>query len=274
MPDLTSWTYQAGSNYLAVESNTFTTTAITSSPVIISGLSNGTFSKNTVLGGTVYIGGAPANNQLLLGNQGPVNNLTVTANLLDGTNVPLNYQNKLGFIVNGSNYNPGVNSVTLTSNVIRNLSGAGAGITLGGSVTNATINSNTIENILGDPGFTPGIGILSYSVGNLTIENNTITNVDSTAIYIAPNTGVGVVNILSNVISNACRKNGSAIIESDNPNLCPGVIITKAAITNNFYKGSANQAKSYVVFTDPSAHVLTFSGNTQANTLLPNNIQD
>lgn len=283
MPNIGVISGGAISTGLIISNNVFTTTNGSSMGYVpkIAGLFNSSFTGNTILCGSLYIGPSikpPSNGNF---DDGSVYNVYVAGNTLDGSAVAPSLTDFNGIMVNYYG-NAGGRSIILTiaNNYVQNLAGTLAGISLFPGTSNINVTGNVINTIGRHIGSTdyPSSGILCDSVGNINIQGNSISNTAGPAIHATAYSGTGSLNIDSNSITAACTRpelniTDEPVIQVDPLPLSGNGNPQGIGITNNVFHGPTGVATYFIEDLLPSSvapRIIT--GNTQTATALGNNI--
>ena len=270
---------------LAISNNTFTTTNGSSKGYVpkLAGLILSSFTNNTILCGSLYIGSSnkPPNNSIA--GDGIVYSLYVAGNTLDGSAVTPALPDFNGIMVNYYGATGQITTdVTIAGNTVQNLlaSASAIGIFPGASNINVTGNVvNTVGRHLTTSGGTFDYacsGISTQSCGNINIQNNSVSNIAGTAIFAAPYAGNGSVSITGNSISAACAKAVYGLTDE------PVIAIETANgsgvplafnVNNNVFYGPAGAATYFIECLIPSSVCSrSFTGDAQTSTTLGNHI--
>jgi hypothetical protein len=254
-----------GSNNLYIASNLFQAgpNSGTQPGMYLAGLQTSSFCYNNCIGCYLQL----ANSGL---NQPAISGVQIAGNAFTS---PTTY----GILVG---YSPGSGaSVTSTSNIsimnnsITNVQRIGltpaCGIALQ-TAQNVTAASNMING-------SHDLGISVVACQNIVIQQNNIANIGSVSLMAedqGPVHNTGSLKILNNQFSNICINSGVVIdVFNEVVYQTPPFQYTELDIVGNSLSGPANNATDYIVCQVPSAGIIrNISGNTQANTALPDNI--
>jgi hypothetical protein len=312
LPNFAVIQQSSGSTNLNISYNQFSSSAYPSAGygVKLAGLTNSTFSHNSISCGYVQIGSsynyAPTNitqtqgsrlgpggrsipTYSYSGTDGNISNLTVSYNTIDGTNTTgLSGKIELAmgiWVQNGNPTTATVNSLVVSNNTISNLPCTLSGIFLDQTVSNSQITQNNISSISdvlnGTSSYCDAINVGSGN--NISVTRNAISNISGVAICGAPNnTNSGAtLTISNNTITNAGTNPSNTFSGSPGSDPADTSVIaaeiyegaSAVTITNNTYKGPANGLYYFIFFTTSISGLNpTISGNLQTTTVLPNDI--